>query len=214
MNNTELVRQRSLKCQATGGKRAFTLIELLIVIAIIAILALIAIPNFLEAQTRSKVSRAKADLRTMKLGMEAYAVDWNDNPPDNFPGQVYDGQAYTFLTTPVAYLSSIPGSAFKERINWNNMGVYEYWRGGWANGAQNFDPESKETGILYRITSRGPDGVTNFSGTSITANPNNTPACIAGSGRRDYFLNGVYDPTNGTISSGDIIMWSGGMMPN
>ena len=37
--------------------RGFTLIELLIVIAIIAILALIAIPNFLEAQTRSKVSR-------------------------------------------------------------------------------------------------------------------------------------------------------------
>ena len=32
---------------------AFTLIELLIVVAIIAILAAIAVPNFLEAQVRS-----------------------------------------------------------------------------------------------------------------------------------------------------------------
>jgi len=43
------------------------LIELLIVVAIIAVLAAIAVPNFLEAQTRSIISRTMADLR----------ADWN-----------------------------------------------------------------------------------------------------------------------------------------
>ena len=56
-------------------KKAFTLIELLIVVAIIAILAAIAVPNFLEAQTRSKVSRVKADMRTIGVGCESYRVD-------------------------------------------------------------------------------------------------------------------------------------------
>ena len=59
---------------------AFTLIELLIVVAIIAILAAIAVPNFLEAQTRAKVSRAKADMRTEATALETYNIDWGTYP--------------------------------------------------------------------------------------------------------------------------------------
>ena len=61
----------------------FTLIELLIVVAIIAILAAIAVPNFLEAQTRAKVSRVKADMRSMATALEAYVIDYNSFPPCN-----------------------------------------------------------------------------------------------------------------------------------
>ena len=60
--------------------KGFTLIELLIVVAIIAILAAIAVPNFLEAQIRSKVSRAKADLRSIATALESYYVDQNVYP--------------------------------------------------------------------------------------------------------------------------------------
>jgi len=66
------------------SKKGFTLIELLIVVAIIAILAAIAIPNFLEAQTRAKVSRDKSDMRTTSVALESFFIDHNWYPPDGF----------------------------------------------------------------------------------------------------------------------------------
>src|SRR4051794_20959005 len=108
-------------------KKAFTLIELLIVVAIIAILAAIAVPNFLEAQTRAKVARVKADMRTVATALEAYTVDTNHYPWDctqpipaidpNYFGTNINLQyganwhLNNMITTPIAYMTSV---AFKD----------------------------------------------------------------------------------------------------
>ena len=75
--------------------RGFTLIELLIVIAIILILIAIALPNFLEAQIRAKVTASRANMRSMETAMYSLVVDmgsvhpdYNDYDPGNLPDLV------------------------------------------------------------------------------------------------------------------------------
>lgn len=194
--------------------RGFTLIELLIVVAIIAILALIAVPNFLEAQTRAKVSRAMTDLRTLHVACEAYIVDWNyifpdtndsatppsmrgwdwfrENPGEN-PDMIFIGDrnwqadfftqwVWSHVTTPVSYttMSMIQG-AFSHNVPYG------------------LDTREINNGIVYWvILCGGPDRDNGdwFRGN----NPQH---------RGEFGQNMAvpYDPTNGTVSNGEI--WRG-----
>ena len=99
------------------SRKGFTLIELLIVVAIIAILAAIAVPNFLEAQIRSKVSRVKADLRTIATALEIYNVDQSSYPipfttttqyraSTTPPVNSCNSYLPDTVTTPIAYITS------------------------------------------------------------------------------------------------------------
>lgn len=84
-------------------KQAFTLIELLIVVAIIGILAAIAVPNFLQAQAKAAISRSEADMKALETAVEIYFID----------KRVYVGSfRLNELTTPIPYISSIPDDPF------------------------------------------------------------------------------------------------------
>ena len=61
-------------------RRAFTLVELLIVVVILAILALIAVPKFMNSAQRSRESALRSDLKLMRNGIELFTNDTGLNP--------------------------------------------------------------------------------------------------------------------------------------
>jgi len=63
-------------------KKAFTLVEIMIVVAIIAVLAAIAVPGFLRARKRSQASRVLNDLRLIDNACDMYAIETNKKTND------------------------------------------------------------------------------------------------------------------------------------
>ena len=219
-----------MRSKREGG---FTLIELLIVVAIIAILAAIAVPNFLEAQTRSKVSRTLADMRSVSVAIESYMVDTN-NIPLPVPWRFNYSQAHfiaewlvlyappgtshsvpgpypgTLLTTPIAYMTTIPVDMFNTKMLLRDR---SYWgvdrKVNAASAVYSGFPLNRPTKVRddFRrsmIPALIPE---NYHYALESAGPDLLWWQNTGQNAESWF----YDPTNGTVSYGQILYFQGSL---
>lgn len=189
----------------------FTLIELLIVVAIISILAAVALPNFLEAQTRTKTARAKSDMRTLATAIETYYVDWGTPPfPADESGSVlpavsatldgFETYVPTSITTPLSYLRALPDDPFfrpQGEVALFHFATRDYFIST-EGDALVLDAfllgltGTPQPNLEFYLLSHGPDG--DHDSPILTENPDGAA---------------LYDPTNGSGSSGDIIYFQG-----
>ncbi len=204
----------------------FTLIELLVVVSILAILAAIAVPNFLEAQVRAKVSAAKASLRATGGAIEAYRVDSNDYPhsvpriPED-PLALLCSSQLRVLTTPIAYITSTA----QMRDPFGTARLYSLLQtsGPTAGDADALFPPNEGRSLLYyhyesmaerlgkpwirmegyALLSIGPDRKDSL-GAYSHIRPEAFRSAFVYSFIREP-VSTIYDPTNGTVSVGDVL---------
>lgn len=189
--------------------RAFTYIELMVVFTVIAILAAIAVPNFLTAQVRVRVARARADMATLCAALANYRLDHHAYPP-NFrwvdqtlgfaatdeataaapapaapsvrPPEALDQSVSPLvaLTTPTPYVTALAPDPFNLRRDGNY--VYLNWSRFPEGGAR---VEAAGAVLPAVLASEGPDNCLDLLYPQ--------PVGIL-----------LYDPTNGTVSGGDL----------
>ena len=97
-------------------KKAFTLVEILIVATILGILAALVLPTFQDHVQRSKESAAKENLRILRNAIGLYAAQHNGIAPgyhDNDPTQgLSKGALFEQLITSGEYLQQFPENPF------------------------------------------------------------------------------------------------------
>ena len=105
-------------------QESYTLIEILITIAVISIMAAMAIPNFLQAQIRSKVAHAVTNQSMIAAALDTYYVDYEQYPFNNLlvetivpgfkGGPVPPLMPDVFASSPFTAREEIPGPIFLE----------------------------------------------------------------------------------------------------
>ena len=123
-------------------KRAFSLVEMLIVISILGIMAAIIIPAMKDHSQRAKEAAAKDNLRVLRTAIEAYAARNNGVPPgytNNNPATIPGGLNVEIQLVP-EYMHAIPQNPFAGRNTIRTI----------PNGPDGLAPPSDSFGWVYK----------------------------------------------------------------
>jgi prepilin-type N-terminal cleavage/methylation domain-containing protein len=89
-SQTPLLGKGAIRAESIGVPRAFTIVELLVVIAIVAVLAGLAVTAMPGLMERAERADALAKTRTMGQAVLQYVPDHAGKLPPLFPGQVLE----------------------------------------------------------------------------------------------------------------------------
>lgn len=89
------------------SREAFTLAEVMIVVAIICLLAVLAMPSFLRARQRAQNTKFINALRVASSAFDTYAVEHNGYPADVTRGIVPPGMS-TYLDASLNWTATTP----------------------------------------------------------------------------------------------------------
>lgn len=182
-------------------RAAFTLIELLIVVAIIGILAAIAVPNFLNAQARANISRARSDQRSISVALDMYILD-NGTYLQTRAG----ASEFFMLTTPFPYMASVPPDIFlpskgHDGMFWRNpddrFPTFDYTSNDYFPGGN-----LKKGPHAFIMECVGPDRIHVPAIHSVWGQYRGDPPL-------DSYNNYLYDGSNGLMSFGSIVRAGG-----
>jgi len=107
-------------------KRAFSLVELMIVVAVLGILAAIVVPQFQAHSKQAREAVAKDSVRLLRGAIELYTAQHGGIPPgyeDHNPMNVPTNSQFLMqLITQGRYLSKMPENPFNGRSSVNVIG--------------------------------------------------------------------------------------------
>lgn len=202
------------------SQKGFTLIELLIVVAIIGILAAIAVPNFIAAQTKAKVSRVYADMKNLSTAVGMYEIDNGRTPIGSGEGMrlgIWSNDtriAWLRLTTPVAYIGSIPNDPFGRASSgfsvFDNEIIVHYIYNTNDNPTERFGNMGamREVGYIWYMYSPGP-GLTE----PVSPWPDHIIAANNRGSNQFSPTQRIYEASNGIQSEGWIVWTNAGRYP-
>jgi len=78
------------------GRKGYTLVEIMIVVAVLAILMSVAIPNYLKSGRIASKNTCMSNLKQIDGAMEQWAMD-NNMPAGTVPGPSQEDRIYLYI---------------------------------------------------------------------------------------------------------------------